>query len=211
VKRRVHVLAAVLLTATRVAATPPADVQADLAEIGRLQAAIHTMTATFVQRRTVALFDEELVSRGRFRLKQPGRVRWDVDTPASVAMVVTTEGIVMQEAGAAPARAAALPVPTAEIVALISGSMSAVTQHFDVRRPTEREHGDVFELRPRSPQLASVLSSVTLELAPADKHVRRVVLDEATGDRTEIVFEDVKINAIIPDAEFVLGNEAAAD
>jgi outer membrane lipoprotein-sorting protein len=89
--------------------------------------------------------------------------------------------------------------------------MGAVTQHFDVRRPTEREHDDVFELRPRSPQLASVLESVTLELDPGDKHVRRIILDEATGDRTEIVFENVKINAIIPDAEFVLGNEAAAD
>jgi outer membrane lipoprotein-sorting protein len=204
-------LTAVLLSAAHVAAAPPAGVPADLAEIARLQAAIHTMTATFVQRRTVALFDEEIVSRGRFRLKQPGRVRWDVDAPASIAMVITAGGIVMQEPGAPPARAAALPVPTAEIVALIGGSMGAVTQHFDVRRPTEHEHDDVFELRPRSPQLASVLESVTLELDPGDKHVRRIILDEATGDRTEIVFENVKINAIIPDAEFVLGNEAAAD
>jgi outer membrane lipoprotein-sorting protein len=204
-------LTAVLLTTSHVAAAPAADVEAELAEIGRLQAAIHTVTATFVQRRTVALFEEELVSRGRFLLKQPGRVRWDVDAPTPIAMVITTGGILMQEPGAAPTQAAALPVPTAEILALISGSMSSVTQHFDVRRPTGHEHGDVFELRPRSPQLAGVLASVTLELAAADKHVRRVVLDEASGDRTEIVFEHVKINAVIPDAAFVLGNDAAAD
>jgi len=45
---------------------------------------------------------------------------------------------------------------------------------------------------------------VTLELAPDDKHLRRVVFDEVTGDRTEIVFHQVEINGTIPDAIFTL-------
>jgi len=187
-------------------ADPPdaRQVQADLEAIGRMQAAIQTMTAQFVQRRTVTLFDEELVSRGRFRFKRPGRVRWDVESPTSVAMVITSEGIVTREPGAATARAEAIPVPTAEIIGLISGSVQTLTQHFDVRRPPGHTHDDIFELRPRSPRLGDILRSVTLELAPVDKHLRRVVFNEATGDRTEIVFHQVEINGTIPDATFAL-------
>ena len=185
------------------------DLHADLEAISRTQAAIQTMTAAFVQRRTVTLFDEELVSRGRFRFKRPGRVRWDVESPTSVAMVITPEGIVTREPGAAPARADALPVPTAEIIGLISGSVQTVTQHFDVRRPAGHAHDSIFELRPHSPRLAEILRSVTLELAPVDKHIRRVVFYEATGDRTEIVFHQVEINGTIPDATFVLDDRPA--
>jgi outer membrane lipoprotein-sorting protein len=187
-------------------ADPPdaRDLHADLDAIGRTQAAIQTMTAAFVQRRTVTLFDEELVSRGRFRFKRPGRVRWDVESPTAVAMVITPEGIVTREPGAAPAHAEALPVPTAEIIGLISGSVQTVTQHFDVRRPTGHTDDDIFELRPRSPRLSEILQSVTLELAPIDKHIHRVVFNEATGDRTEIVFHQVEINGAIPDATFAL-------
>lgn len=192
-------------------AGPPTELDGRLAEVSRLQAEIHTLRATFVQRRHLSLLEEELVSRGRFAFKRPDRIRWEVHDPTPVTMVISEEGLFVAEPGAAPTRLAALPVSSAEVAGLVTGSIAAAQRLFHVHWHAGPGGSDVFEFRPRSRRLAVTLRSVTVHLAPHKNYAQRIVLDEAGGDRIDIAFDDVEINRAISDDQFVLGNESRAE
>jgi outer membrane lipoprotein carrier protein len=197
----------VLLAASPLAAGEPATLAARLAEVQRVQAAIRTMRATFVQRRHVALFEGELESRGRFYFKRPDRVRWDVEMPISSTLILTDNGLSGTQPDGSPVRAAGLPISAAEITGLLSGSVETAALHFAIGWPSDAHGGYTFVLRPRSPRLRRLLQSVVLDLAPREKSLRRIIITEAGGDRTEITFEHMEINRAIPDEYFVLGRD----
>jgi outer membrane lipoprotein-sorting protein len=180
------------------------DPDARLAELGKRQAQIRTVSARFVQRRTMALFAEELVSSGRFAFKHPDRIRWDIEAPQAMTMLITPEGIVTMSPGAAPARMATLPVSAREIAELITGSLDTARHMFDIQS-VPGTTGATFALRPRSPRVAATIRGITLDLSPDLGFVRRIVLDEATGDRIEITFHDVELNRDIDDERFTIG------
>ncbi len=182
---------------------------ADLDEIAAIQGNIETLSARFVQRRSLELFAEELVSRGGFYFKRPDRFRWDVEEPFRTSMVVAAGKIVTRDADGTQAHAIPLPVSATEITGLLTGSIDALRALFDVHVLPAAGGGERLELRPLQPTLARIVRTVTLDLAPREKYVRRMLLHEASGDRIEITFDDVRINAPLSDALFALEPDEA--
>ena len=174
----------------------------DLDRIAAAQGSIRTLRARFVQRRSLELFAEELVSRGRFYFKRPDRFRWDVDEPIRVSMMVADGRILTKDGDAPQAHAVPLPVSAQEIAGLLTGSVEILRGLFDVQRSAPTTAGERLELRPLQPALARTVQAVTLDLAPRENYVQRIVLHEPSGDRTEITFEDVEVNGSLSDGLF---------
>jgi outer membrane lipoprotein-sorting protein len=204
----------VVVTATLLATATPAALAAERAgaaldEIAAIQRDIQTLRARFVQRRRLELFAEELVSRGEFYFKRPDRFRWDVDEPLRASMVVADGKILTSDGDGTQAHAAPLPVSATDIAGLLTGSVDVLRGLFEVRVLAPAAGGERLELRPREPALARTMRLVTLELAPREKYVQRMALEEASGDRIEITFDDVQVNGVLPDALFTLEQDQA--
>jgi outer membrane lipoprotein carrier protein len=197
-----------LLTAAATAAAAE-RAPADLEEIAAIQRKIQTLRARFVQRRRVELFAEELVSRGGFYFKRPDRFRWDVDEPFRASMILADGKILTTDGDGTQAHAAPLPVSATDIAGLLTGSVDVLRGLFEVQMPPSAGGQERLELRPLKPALARTVRLVTLELAPQEKYVQRMVLEEASGDRIEITFDDVQVNAVLPDALFTLEQDEA--
>lgn len=192
----------VLLVASATAAAPSDLARAEFDEIAAIQGNIQTLRARFVQRRTLELFAEELVSRGGFYFKRPDRFRWDVDEPIRVSMIVTDGRILTKDGDGTHAHAVPLPVSAKEIAGLLTGSIEILRGLFDVQELAPIDGGERLELRPLQPTLARTVRAVTLDLAPREKYVRRIVLHEASGDRIDISFDDVEVNVSLSDGVF---------
>jgi outer membrane lipoprotein-sorting protein len=202
---------AIALVATTPTGADPGE-PADLDDIAAIPGTIRTLRARFVQRRRLELFAEELVSRGGFYFKRPDRFRWDVEEPVRASMIVTDGRILTTDGEGAHAHAVPLPVSAREIAGLLTGSVEILRGLFAVEGRPSAAGGDDerLVLRPLEPALARTVRAVTLDLAPREKYVRRIVLDEQSGDRMEIRFDDVEINGELPDELFTFEQKGTA-
>lgn len=139
--------------------------------------------ARFRQTKHVALLREPLVSTGRMSFEPPERVRWEVEAPEP--FVVEADGAKLRAGPpgklADVSEMASFGTPGA-LTGLFTGVPEDLAGSFDV---TSSGAGR-FRLVPRDPALLRILVAIDLDLDPETGVPRRVVLNEAGGDRAEI-------------------------
>jgi peptidoglycan/xylan/chitin deacetylase (PgdA/CDA1 family)/outer membrane lipoprotein-sorting protein len=189
-------------------ALPPALLDA----AGKL-AAHQTVRARFTQTKTSALFTEDVVRRGTLELRRSdGRLVWSYDGGPSVLMAggrFYPAGVDSQQAGREGKDGWAMPggggLP--ELMSGMFGLDSAVlSRHFRARDLGAGR----FELSPRGPQTAALFAKVVLEVSGEPLALRGVRMDEATGDRSVVAFEQVELDVAIPDDRFLTPVERSA-
>lgn len=171
------------------AAAPAADTAALAAAIGRRLAQPAVLRGRFEQIKQVAGFSRPLRSSGDFLVAREHGVLWHTREPFAGELKLTREAIVATQDGETAFRLSADEEPTVRVInglmfSLLNGEVDRLAEHFTV----DGQAGDAgweLALKPRQPGLAKLLSGVSLQ---GDRYVRRIVLDEANGDRTEIVF-----------------------
>ena len=173
------------------AAAPAADTAALAGAIGSRLAQPAVLRGRFEQTTQVAGFSRPLRSNGDFLVARDHGVLWHTREPFAGELRLTREAIVATQDGQTAFRLSADEEPTVRIIiglmfSLLNGEVDRLAEHFTV----DGQAGDAgweLALKPRQPGLAKLLSGVDLQ---GDRHVRRIVLEEANGDRTEIVFSD---------------------
>ncbi|PZQ15436.1 MAG: hypothetical protein DI564_08890 [Rhodanobacter denitrificans] len=174
-----------------VAPAPTADTAALAAAIGSRLAQPAVLRGRFEQTKQVAGFSRPLRSSGDFLVARDHGVLWHTREPFAGELRLTREAIVATQDGETAFRLSADEEPTVRVInglmfSLLNGEVDRLAEHFTV----DGQAGDAgweLALKPRQPGLAKLLSGVNLQ---GDRHVRRIVLEEANGDRTEIVFSD---------------------
>lgn len=175
----------------RAAAATAADTAALASAIGSRLAQPAVLRGRFEQTKQVAGFSRPLRSSGDFLVARDHGVLWHTREPFAGELKLTREAIVATQDGQTAFRLSADEEPTVRVInglmfSLLNGEVDRLAEHFAV----DGEAGDAgweLALKPRQPGLAKLLSGVNLQ---GDRHVRRIVLEEANGDRTEIVFSD---------------------
>lgn len=175
--------------AQRSAAAPATDATALAAAIGSRLEQPAVLRGHFEQTKHVAGFSRPLRSSGDFLVARDHGVLWRTREPFAGELRLTREAIVATESGQTAFRLTADEEPTVRVInglmfSLLNGEVNRLGEHFTI---DGRAGGDgwTLALQPRQTGLAKLLTGVTLE---GDRHVRRIVLDEANGDRTEIAF-----------------------
>ncbi len=171
-----------LLSAAVHAADLVADVRSRLAQPAVLR-------GEFEQSKQVQGFKKPLLSKGDFLVARERGVIWRTREPFAGVLKLTPNEIVATQGSDVAFRLTAATEPTVRVIngllfALLNGDVAALDAQFKLDGSVQAKAWTL-NLTPKQAAFAKILAHVELS---GDQYVRRVVLDEANGDRTTIVF-----------------------
>ena len=173
----------------------PAFAAAPVAQIQVMLAKPDQLCGRFDQTKTLAGMKRPLASQGRFCVVAGKGVLWRTLKPFPNTLRLTRDEIVSFQGERVAMRLAAAQEPTVRMInsvlfSLLSGDLSQLDTLFEV-------DGSVagtwkVSLKARAPALAKAIGAIALE---GGAYVKNITISEASGDRTEIVFSEIKTGA----------------
>ena len=181
------VLSAVAAVAgTSQAAVPVAKIQAMLAKP-------KVMCGRFDQSKQLAGMKKPLAANGRFCVVQDKGVLWRTLQPFPNTLRLTKDEIVHYQGDRVAMRLDAKSEPTVRMInrvlfSLLAGDLAQLETLFDVDGSVGTDRWDV-TLKAKEPALAKAIGTIRLD---GGKYVDNIVISEASGDRTSIVFSSIQ-------------------
>lgn len=163
-------------------------------EVQRRIAQVPVLRGAFVQEKRLQGFRNPLRSEGRFLIARDRGVVWSTLKPFPSDVVLTRDRILTRQAdGRARVEADARQQPALRTVntmmfALMGGDVQALSTRFNLEARLLGDDGWCLVLTPKPGGVAQAFRRVTLE---GDRHVRRVEIEETSGDRTQLTFSDL--------------------
>jgi outer membrane lipoprotein-sorting protein len=187
--------AACLFAQTAHAAAPVAKIQAMLAKPEQL-------CGRFEQTKQLAGMKKPLASSGRFCVVAGKGVLWRTLKPFASTLRLTRDEIVQTQGERVAMRLEASREPTVRMIngvlfSLLSGDLGQLETLFEVDGSAAADSWKV-SLKARSPALARAIGAISLD---GGAYVRTIHMVEESGDRTDIVFSDIKTGpgAVLPE------------
>jgi outer membrane lipoprotein-sorting protein len=177
-----------------------------LKAIEAAQANARSVSARFTQTKHLSLLDEPLVSTGRFMFKRPDRVRLDIESPRAATIVINGREISIpgiSERDKQQLDMTPMASMFSELGSMFGGSTSALRQHFQVAA-TPVDGAIEVTLTPTVPAWQRLFRTIQLRFAEPDLVLSAMRLDDALGDRLDIVMSDVQRNPDLPDTLFTI-------
>jgi outer membrane lipoprotein-sorting protein len=179
------------------------------AEARERQKGITGLSAAVVQRKRDPLLKNEVVSRGKLSFRKPALLRWEVESPEKMVVVMDGRTVTTYYPARKEAERRDLQDDFASRAALgffesgISASLTELERrfHVDLFRSDDEV---VLRLIPRSKMLSRVIASIRIHQDPTEGRPRRFVVEGARGDRTETTFSGVTLNPDFPPDTFTL-------
>lgn len=171
----------------------PALPAAPVAKIQAMLAKPKVLCGRFDQSKQLTGIKKPLLSSGRFCVVQGKGVLWRTLQPFPGTLKLTRDEIVQMQGERVAARIDARQEPTVRTInsvlfSLLAGDFSQLETLFEVDGTVQADKWDV-NLKAREAGLAKVIAGVALE---GGAYVRNITLNEANGDRTHIVFSEMK-------------------
>ena len=186
---------AALLGAPAQAAAPVAKIQAMLAKPEQL-------CGRFEQSKQLAGMKKPLASSGRFCVVAGKGVLWRTLKPFPNTLRLSRDEIVQLQGERVAMRMEASREPTVRMIngvlfSLLSGDLGQLDSLFEVDG-TAADGAWKVTLKARNPALARAIGTLALE---GGAYVRTIHMVEDSGDRTDIVFSDIKAGpgAVLPE------------
>jgi outer membrane lipoprotein-sorting protein len=178
-------------------------------EVRERQKGITGLSAGVVQRKRDPLLKNEAVSRGKLLFRKPDSLRWEVESPERMVVVMDGRKVTTYYPARKEAERKDMQDDFASRAALgffESGSSPSLTElerrfHVELFRSDDQV---VLRLIPRSKMLSRVIASIRIDQDPAEGRPRRIVVEGARGDRTETTFSGVTLNPDFPPETFTL-------
>jgi hypothetical protein len=170
-----------------------AQAAAPIARIQGMLAKPDQLCGRFDQTKQLAGMKKPLASQGRFCVMAGKGVLWRTLKPFPNTLRLTRDEITTFQGERVAMRLDAKQEPTVRMInsvlfSLLAGDLGQLDTLFEVDGSVEATSWKV-ALKARSPALAKAIGAISLE---GGAYVRTIVINEAGGDRTEIVFSDIK-------------------
>jgi len=176
-----------------------------MASLTEAASSMQTMQCRFVQSKTMAMLAEPSVSEGKMYFSSPDRLRWEYLTPYPFALVVNGERIVKVTDGKAEVLEGNAGRMYQGIVSMIMGSASG-KKLFDTSAFDVMLYDDVAfwkaEMTPKRRDMKRMFSQLVFHFDKKSQVIDHVEFIEPKGDKTEIRFEDIKLNEAIGEEKF---------
>jgi hypothetical protein len=168
------------------AAVPVAKIQAMLAKP-------KIMCGRFDQSKQLAGMKKPLAANGRFCVVENKGVLWRTLQPFPSTLRLTRDEIVNYQGDRVAMRLDAKTEPTVRMInnvlfSLLAGDLAQLETLFEVDGTVDASSWNV-ALKARQPALAKAIGSIKLE---GGTYVKSIVMSEASGDRTTIVFSAIQ-------------------
>jgi hypothetical protein len=194
-KRLISILVLALAAGASQAAAPVAKIQAMLAKPD-------VLCGRFDQTKNLAGMKKPLASQGRFCVVAGKGVLWRTLKPFPNTLRLTRDEIVHFQGERVAMRLDAKSEPTVRMInsvlfSLLSGDLAQLDTLFDVDGSVDAASWKV-ALKARQPALAKAIGAISLDGAA---YVKNIQINEDSGDRTTIVFSEIKTGASAISAE----------
>jgi outer membrane lipoprotein-sorting protein len=197
-----RILSAVLSAALLAGAAAPANSAAPINKIQAMLAKPDQLCGRFEQTKQLAGMKKPLVSNGRFCVVAGKGVLWRTLKPFPNTLRLTRDEIVHLQGERVAMRLDASQEPTVRMIngvlfSLLGGDLGQLESLFEVDGSAAADSWKV-ALKARSPALARAIGTISLD---GGAYVRNIHMVEQSGDRTDIVFSDIKTGpgAILPE------------
>lgn len=185
-----------LLFLTLSASTRTYGLPSELLPLKAKVAQIKNLRADFVQKRFWSSLKEPLITRGTVSFTPPDRLQWKTLPPVDSELILTGKRAIIRYPALKTEEAfdfssqPGMGMAFENILAVFQGNFEKLEPLYDVSvlktKPLR------IRLQPKSEKLARILENLELTFRP-DFVLETVVLHEAGGDRTEITFQNQKV------------------
>jgi len=186
----VATVAAAVLIAVSAA---PAHAAVQVSKIQAMLAKPAVMCGRFDQTKTLAGMKKPLASNGRFCVVAGKGVLWRTLKPFPSTLRLTRDEIVNYQGDRVAMRLDAKTEPTVRMInnvlfSLLSGDLAQLESLFEVDGAVDASSWNV-SLKAKQAALEKAIGTIKLD---GGAYVKNIVMSEASGDRTAIVFSEIK-------------------
>ena len=186
----------------KAAANPTSDTVTIIAILEQKMAVVENMQASFVQEKQLAVFDQMIVLEGQVCMEKPSLFAWHVDSPVRFSMVIKGDNLRQWDEDIGKVQKVSLKKNPAFQLALVqmkqwfSGSYTALQKDYKISVISESPME--LEFVPLEGSLQSkVIAGVKVEFMQDQRYIKRISIEEISGDSTQMTFKDVVINGSI--------------
>ena len=166
---------------------------------------IKTLQSDFVQTKKMDFLDKNIITQGKMSLKSPNTLSWKYTKPYQYSIIFKENKIFINDQGkksSVDAKSKTFEKINKLIVGSSNGKMFSDPEFSVVY--LKNASSNIAKFTPKSAQLLKYIKQIELQFPKNQSTVFQFNMTEASGDTTNIVFKNTKINAPIPASEFSL-------
>lgn len=207
--RREFMLSVSAMASASVIATWEAEALADdvsdaLREITKARAGLETLTATFVQERTIGLLATVVKSNGEMTMVRPDRLRWELLPPDAITYWVGPEGFAFATPKGASnvgkSAAGRFGAVLGDLMILLGGDLEKLRARYDLSVPSKKD-GITLQAIPKADDIKKHIKRLQMRSGPELWTIREVTIEEQSGDLSVIQFGEMKKNVKVDPAK----------
>jgi len=170
-------------------------------------AKVKSIHSPFTQKKSMEFLEQEIESKGQFYFKKPDKLRWEYLSPFKYSIIIEGELVHFIEEDKSNSINIGSNQVFKEVSSIISGLVSGEILNKKGKFKADYFCNDDFymvELIPFEGHLSKYIQLIRLYLGKEDYLVRKLIMNESSGDRTVLLFESPIANEAIPDTIFSL-------
>lgn len=182
-----------------------AEAKAFVTQVSNGTQQIKTLQSDFTQTKKMDFLDKSIITHGKMSLKTPNILSWRYTKPYQYSIVFKDNKIFINDQGkksSVDAKSKTFEKINKLIVGSSNGKMFSDPE-FTVSY-FKNGNFNIAKFIPKSSQLLKYIKQIELYFPKNQSTVSQVNMLEASGDTTNIVFKNTKINAQIAASEFSL-------
>ena len=182
-----------------------AEAKAFVAKVSSETKGIKTLQADFTQSKKMDFLDKSIVTHGKMSLKTPNMLAWKYTKPYQYSIVFKDNKIFINDQGkksSVDAKSKTFEKINKLIVGSSNGQMFNDPE-FSVSY-MKSANFNIAKFTPKSAQLLKYIKQIELYFPKNESTVSQVNMTEASGDTTNILFKNTKVNAPVAASEFSL-------
>lgn len=193
------------LFSAQITAMSAAEAKAFVARVSSETKGIKTLQSDFTQTKKMDFLDKSIVTYGKMTLKTPNMLSWKYTKPYQYSIVFRDNKIFINDQGK-KSSVDAKSKTFEKINKLIVGSSNGQMFNDPEFSVAYFKNGisNMAKFTPKSSQLLKYIRQIELHFPKNQSAVSQVNMTEASGDTTNIIFKNTKINAPVSASDFSL-------
>ena len=187
--------------------TPLASVTAFKERLKKEAASLSSIESDFTQEKFLDVFNEKIVSKGRFYYKQENMIRMDYTSPIDYQIIINGQKLKIVSEG----KSNVVNLGSNQMMNEMKGMLAAcmigdLTVMSSAYRLEYYESPSLYvvKIRPVSKSVQAYISEIIISIDKKDMSVQTLRLSENAKDYTEYHFTNRKYNTLTSDEKFVI-------
>lgn len=165
---------------------------------------IQSLESDFIQERTLSIMEDALISKGKFYYKKPGLMKWDQVSPNPYYFILKGNKVLRfdgKKVKEIPANSPQVSHFKDFIMGTVDGSLFT-SDLFESKFTREKNSNVKIVLTPLNKSMKNRISNLALVFDYDKMILLNLVIFEANGDQTKILFSNQKLNTITNNSVF---------